>query len=167
MLKIPAEMPGDHPTSTYMINSTDALTTNTNAVQSSASPTQTQSMLSNDMILPSIKPTSTNPTLPSIDLQDLSTSPIYSNGQTTTTNINIIADDTKMPTVSTTMNQFPSTYGNTDFNTNEIRPPTYPSIYMSNHKPDYHPYSSQYPNKYDHYMVPFLYTQCLIKINIQ
>lgn len=158
MLTIPSEIPGDRPTSTSMITSTDALqTTNTNAVQSSASPTQNQS--TNDMMPPSMKPTSGNPTMPSTDLQYPSSNPTYSNGPITTTNINMNpsnVDNTKMPTVSTTMNQFPSTYGNNDLNTNEIRPPTHPSsIYMSSHKPDYYPYSSQYPNKYDHYPDPF------------
>lgn len=158
MLTMPAEMPGDRPTSTSMITSTDALTTNTNPVQSSPSPTQTQSMPSNDMMPPSIKPTGTNPTMPSTDLQDPSSNPTYSNGPITTTNMNMNpsnVDNTKMPTVSTTMNQFPSTYANTDLNTNEIRPPTYPSIYMSSQKPDHYPYPSQYPNKYDHYPNPF------------
>lgn len=158
MLTMPAEMSGDLPTSTSVITSTDALATNTNALQSSEFRNKTQSMPSNNMMPPSIKPISKNPKMPSIDLQDPSSNPTYTNGPIATSNINMNpsnVDSTKTQTVSTTMNQFPSSYGNTDLNTNEIRPPTHPSIHMSSQKPDYYPYSSQYPNKYDHYPAPF------------
>lgn len=69
---------------------------------------------------------------------------------------------------TTTMDRFPTTsttYGggssdagndmptNPDLTTNEVKPPTYPTIYMSSTKPDDfdHPYPPQYQNKYNYY----------------
>lgn len=69
---------------------------------------------------------------------------------------------------TTTMDRFPTTsttYGggssdagsdmptNPDLTTNEVKPPTYPTIYMSSTKPDdfNYPYPPQYQNKYNYY----------------
>lgn len=87
-------------------------------------------------------------------------------GSGTTTNMypNTV-ESTKMPgpptMIMTTMDRFPttsSTYGNdmptnTDLSTNEVKPPTYPTIYMSSTKPDdlNYPYPPHYHNKYNYY----------------
>lgn len=74
------------------------------------------------------------------------------------------SDSTKGPgipptMITTTMDRFPSTsttYGNTntmDLSTNEVKPPTYPSIYVSSNKPDdfSYPYPPNYHDKYNYY----------------
>lgn len=136
--------------------------------------TAADSLATNDMTMSSMNTMSTNPslsekpnTMPN-DNQNTQGNPTSTlpNGHTmTTTNIySNTVDITKMPNpptmmTTTTMDRFPSTamsYGgssSTDLSTNEIKPPTYPSIYVSDSKPDdfSYPYPPNFHNKPNYY----------------
>lgn len=172
MVSMETGMPSDRPAMS---------TTNMNGMLSSdpdripTVQTTADSSATNDMTMSSMNTLSTNPSLsekPNTmypDSQNTQGNPSSTpNGHTmTTTNIySNNMDSTKMPnpptmmTTTNTMDRFPSTaitYGggssSTDLSTNEIKPPTYPSIYVSDSKPDdfSYPYPPHFHNKFNNY----------------
>lgn len=179
MITIQSDMPSDRPEMTVITTSTTSTHTNTmvsSSIETDRSPTvQTtaDSSTTNDMTSSSAGNTiSTNPTMSEKPAATTSTEhqsthntnpSTFSSGTIPTTNMypNTNIDSTKMPsppTVMTTMERFPSTattYGttNTDLSTNEVKPQTYPPIYMNSNKPDdsNYPYPPHFPNKYNYY----------------
>lgn len=171
------DIPSDRPaipvntmtTSTGSMNTMND-TDRTPTVQTTAADASTMT----DANSAAMHPMSTNPSMPDKpdtampeNPQMSSGSSTFSNGHVPTTNMypNSI-DSTKMPIgpstmITTTMDRFPttsSTYGNdmptnTDLTTNEVKPPTYPTIYMTSTKPDdfNYPYPPHYHNKYNYY----------------
>lgn len=125
----------------------------------------------------SMQPVGTNPSMSdrpstfSDGQHDTSVNPTYTNVPISTT-----TDTGKYtpPTtgITTTSDRFPTTsvYGttNTDLYTNEIRPPTYPSPFDSNTKPDLnYPYPPHYHHKYNYYqdIYPMLYDHSYLMPN--
>lgn len=163
MITIQTDMPGTTNINTMMSGSIET-------DRSPTAQTTADSSTTNDITSSSMNTISTNPTMSekpdSTSTENQSTqnnpSTFSSGGSVPTTNLypNTI-DSTKMPsppTIMTTMDRFPSTattYGstNTDLSTNEVKPQTYPTIYMTSSKPDdfNYPYPPHFHNKYNYY----------------
>lgn len=174
------ETPSDYPSmpTTGTTNTNGAITSSSSypdrmpTVQTSAA----ESAATNDMTMSSMNTMGTNPSLserPTDNTQGGPSSTLPNSHTMTTTNIYSSngVDSTKMPnpptmmtstttnTNTNTMDRFPSTattYGggsSTDLSTNEVKPPTYPSIYVSDAKPDdfNYPYPPHFHDKYNYY----------------
>lgn len=183
MITIQTEMSSNRPSVPVITMGTSTSTTNTMSTSSDGDRQPTAQTTSdtptmNDVTSSSINPMSTYPSMvdkPDAQMPDnhhTSSHPsIFSSSAIPATNMypSTVDSDTKMPSpptmITITMDRFPSTSTtngntntNTDLSTNEVRPPTYPSIYMtSSTKPD--DFSYPYDNNYNYYPEMFpLYT---------